>query len=392
MKADPFAPHGSDPVIIGAGPAGCAAALRLVRDGHAPCLIERSAQPSPRLCGQFLSGEAVALLRSLGVDVAALGGHETRRVRLWSEGRFAEVDLPRLSYGISRRALDGALQDACVAAGVRLLRGTRVCALAADAQASGWTLRLGDGRLQAARTVFLAVGKTDLAGARRLAAMPVDDLLGIQVHLRLQPQQRARLQGCVEVVLLPEGYAGLQCIEAEVVNLCMLIRRPSDGGAPADWLARTVAGCTMLRQRLDGAQTLHGTLQTIFRVPYGFLHQEPPVATSASPAPRSLWRLGDQAAVIPSVTGDGMAMAVHGGLLAARMWQHGHTPAAYHQRLAAQVGPGLRLAGQLLKLAAHPWSRRWLPAVLQAFPSLLQHAGERTRVPPAALRDTMEGR
>ena len=44
-----------EPLIIGAGPAGCAAAIALARAGHQPDLIERTSGPTDKVCGDFLS-------------------------------------------------------------------------------------------------------------------------------------------------------------------------------------------------------------------------------------------------------------------------------------------------------------------------------------------------
>ena len=62
-----------DPVIIGAGPAGTAAAIVLARAGHQPILIERAAAPTDKVCGDFLSQDTIERAQLLGVDLTALG-------------------------------------------------------------------------------------------------------------------------------------------------------------------------------------------------------------------------------------------------------------------------------------------------------------------------------
>ena len=80
-------------VIVGAGLAGSAAAVALARGGAPPLLLERSAEANPaalrptspatrpRICGEFVSTEAARALAGLGVDVLALGGRPTTRLR-----------------------------------------------------------------------------------------------------------------------------------------------------------------------------------------------------------------------------------------------------------------------------------------------------------------------
>jgi flavin-dependent dehydrogenase len=48
-----------DPVIIVAGPAGTAAAIMLARAGHQPILIERTAGPTDKVCGDFPSQDTI---------------------------------------------------------------------------------------------------------------------------------------------------------------------------------------------------------------------------------------------------------------------------------------------------------------------------------------------
>ncbi|MGZ3258959.1 MAG: FAD-dependent monooxygenase, partial [Croceibacterium sp.] len=57
-----------EPLIVGAGPAGCAAAIVLARGGAHPLLVDRDAEVGDALCGGFLSWRTAEKLRGLGVD------------------------------------------------------------------------------------------------------------------------------------------------------------------------------------------------------------------------------------------------------------------------------------------------------------------------------------
>ena len=71
--------------VLGAGPAGCAAAIALARAGRAVLLLERCAAPREVVCGEFLGPDAAAALAALGLDPTALGAVPLRRLR----GRMA---------------------------------------------------------------------------------------------------------------------------------------------------------------------------------------------------------------------------------------------------------------------------------------------------------------
>jgi menaquinone-9 beta-reductase len=60
-------------LVLGGGAAGCAASIALVRKGRVVTLIERELRPHHKVCGEFLSGEALEDLHGLGIDVASLG-------------------------------------------------------------------------------------------------------------------------------------------------------------------------------------------------------------------------------------------------------------------------------------------------------------------------------
>jgi len=59
-----------DAVIIGAGPAGCAAAILLARAGWSVALVEKQRFPRRKVCGECIAASNLPLLDSLGVGAA----------------------------------------------------------------------------------------------------------------------------------------------------------------------------------------------------------------------------------------------------------------------------------------------------------------------------------
>ncbi len=238
-------------------------------------------------------------------------------------------------------------------------------------------LTLADGAVGHASALFLATGKQDLRGVRRPPPDRPDDLVGFKLHYVLTPAQLQAVLGCVEVVLFPDGYAGLQLVGAGLANLCLLVRRARLERAGGTWeallrdLRRTISH---LDARLDGAAPVFDRPLTISRVPYGFLHA--PSATD----PAGLWRLGDQAAVIPSFTGDGMAIALHSAGLAARMFLAGQGAPAYHRRLREDVAGPVRRATALYRLGRFGWGQAGIVAAAGVFPFGLRAVAALTRV------------
>jgi geranylgeranyl reductase family protein len=114
-----------DVAVIGAGPAGSAAALAARRAGARVLLLDRADFPRDKTCGDGIAAEAVDVLTGLGVADVTHGYRPIERLRLVAPGGTAAArDLPRPAYTVPRRVFDERLVRAAVAAGVVLRRHT----------------------------------------------------------------------------------------------------------------------------------------------------------------------------------------------------------------------------------------------------------------------------
>src|SRR5271154_6503944 len=194
-------------LIIGGGVAGCAASIALARKGRSVTLIEREPAPRHKVCGEFLSGEALEDLHTLGIDVAALGAVPIDYVRLAAARRAAEAPLPFRAASLTRKALDTALIAEAIAAGVSVKRGRGVPSLSRTTT-NFWRATLDDGTSYEAPTAFLATGKHDLRGHGR----PKDphQWVAFKMYYRLSAAQTAELPDASELTLYSGGYGGIQ--------------------------------------------------------------------------------------------------------------------------------------------------------------------------------------
>lgn len=85
-----------DAIIIGAGPAGTAAAIGLALQGRSVAIIERTEFPRRKVCGEFTSAINLDLLDRLGVgdEFRRQAGPEVRRVALFAAGAAVQAPLP----------------------------------------------------------------------------------------------------------------------------------------------------------------------------------------------------------------------------------------------------------------------------------------------------------
>jgi len=365
----------ADALIVGGGLAGGALAAALAGAGRSVVLLEREAGPHDKVCGEFLSREAVLYLEALGIDPVALGACRIHGLRLSAGTGIATVKLPFPALSLSRRALDHAVLRCAAEAGADIRLGARVQSLDSD---GGWRARLSGGEEVRGHAAFLATGKHDLRGWPRPAGLQ-PDLIGFKMHMRLSAPQAAELAGHVELTLFRGGYAGLEPVEGGLANLCLLVRRARYAALGQQWdalVAAMRADNALLARRLEGAQPCWDRPLAVFSIPYGHVRRRGD----------GLWRLGDQAAVIPSFAGDGMSIALHSARLAATFFVKGESAAAYQRRMARDVGTAVRAATLLSQLSVHAPGRALIGWGASRLPAIMASVAALTRVSSGALR------
>lgn len=370
----------SEPVIIGGGPAGSAAAIVLARAGRSVTLIERNAADTDKVCGDFLSTEAITAVTALGVDLRALNPAPINAVRLVHGRRIAGVRLPFPAFGVTRRALDQALLRQAESSGATILRGHAVRTI--NRENGSFRIDCGSlGRL-AARTVFLATGKHDLRGVARAARG--SGLVGLKMYYSLAPPQQEALRNHVELVLFSGGYAGLQLVESDKAVLCILVPSARLRAGHGRWdglLDSLTHECPHLAGRLSGASPLLHRPLAAAGMPYGYTH-----ASDADDWP-GLFRLGDQAMVIASLTGDGVALAVASAAQASRTWlAQGNATASYHHDWARSVARQMSLASLVHRACLAPAVQPWVVRACRVWPMALRLVASHTRIANAPPR------
>ncbi|QAY77062.1 NAD(P)/FAD-dependent oxidoreductase [Sphingosinicella sp. BN140058] len=351
-------------LIVGGGPAGAAAAIRLARGGVRPLLVERSAGPRDMVCGGFLGWDALANLRKLDIDPGALGARPIDRVRFVSPEGSVETALPHPAAGLSRRTLDEALLDRARAAGAEILRGRAVRA------ASSRRVRLDDDEEIEAEALLLATGKHELRGHERDASI-AGAAIGLRCAIGLSDAAARAIDGTIELHLFDGGYAGLLIQDDGRCNFCLSASRArlKAAGGPQALLERLTGESSVLAERLAGGDA--GDWSAVAGVPYGW---------RARRTVPGVYRIGDQAAVIASLAGDGIAVALASGLggaealleeTAAADWQR-----SFHRRSRRPI----MVAEMLRRAAEAPRRRAPLMQLLSQFPSLARIGARLTRI------------
>jgi flavin-dependent dehydrogenase len=321
-----------DAISIGGGLAGAAFALDLARHGLKVAVIERSRGPHQKVCGDFQSHEGQAIVRSLGLDLKGMGASRIQTFRFVSGRRSAEAKLPFTAAGFSRSALDGALLDAAQDSGAEVLRGVTATGLEADG--TGVTVRIGKHSLQA-RVAALATGKHNVRGwprrRRRLTAFKIV----------IEPTAAARsiLDGIVQLTGYRGGYAGACLIENGAVSICWLADAPLMDETGGDWrrqLAMISDRSPLFGDLIAGGKHLLPEPVAISEIPFGYMRRDA--------IAENVYAVGDQLAVIPSFTGDGMSLALTSGRRAARAVIAGEAASAFQCDHLRRIGSQFRWA------------------------------------------------
>jgi geranylgeranyl reductase family protein len=114
-----------DVVVVGAGPAGSAAAISARLAGARVLLLDRADFPRDKACGDGIAAEAIDVVTRMGVDGITDGYPAIERLRLVGPGGpQVSRPLPRVAYTIPRRVFDARLVDAAVALGADLRKHT----------------------------------------------------------------------------------------------------------------------------------------------------------------------------------------------------------------------------------------------------------------------------
>jgi menaquinone-9 beta-reductase len=377
-----------DCVIIGAGLAGSALAVALAARGWDVLLVERDRFPRHKVCGEFLSPEAQASLRALGLyePIAALHPSPIQQAQLvTATGIRLQTSLPGCAWGVSRYALDAALAAVAQHRGVELWTGATVQRYELNSPIATVEVKaqLGIERVET-RAVIAACGRhtsPSLPPRTRVRARH-EQFVGVKAHYANLPATQA-----VELYFFPGGYVGINQVEGERANVCGLIRYEAFARAGRQVEAALAAAATWnpaLGQRLAGGQLLAETAVAVAPVdPY---------------RPAAPWDeiacVGDAATMIPPLCGDGMAMALRSAELCAPLahdfltgkrslagWQ-----TAYTHRWHREFDGRLRVGKSLQWLFDQPTLASGLIQLGKLAPSLTRSLVRATRGPTAAMQ------
>jgi flavin-dependent dehydrogenase len=372
-----FGPSGLrwDVIVIGAGPAGASAAVRLADGGRRVLLVDRCGMPRPKVCGCCLSHVAVNELLAIGLPPDRLGGIPRTSVRLVAASREAVLPLP--GWTLSRESLDAAIVRRAIAAGASWLPSTPVSAIEDTAAGVSVHALDPDGRPLRFEAVH-AIVATGLAAGVRIRSdggdVPRERSRSgsrIGVGATLPADSATVADGELVMHASADGYCGIVRLEDGRIDVAAAM----NASAFRRHASAVAAVAAVLGRRRQAFMDLAGPACRFVGTPR---------LTRFQPAVVGRWRrihrIGDAAAYVEPFTGEGIGWALVGARsIAEAMLAHPPTDgpatasaiADAHERSIAR-----RLAG--------PRRRCLRVASAVRHPSIVSTAVAAARLVPAA--------
>jgi len=353
----------ADLVVVGAGPAGSAAAAWAARAGHDVLVIDAANFPRDKACGDGLTPRAVAELERLGLGEWLDARIRHRGLRMSGFGGEVEVEWPGPSFpstgsAVARVELDDRIRKVAEESGARMRLGVKAVGAHHDSSARVTSVSLADGTQVGCRELIVADGARSTLGrvlgrrwhqdtvygiaARGYLTTPRGDDPWLTSHLELRSPDGAVLPGYGWIFPLGNGEVNIG------VGALSTSKRPAE---------------LALRPLMSYYADLR-------REEWGFTGQPRAMSSALLPmggavsgvAGRNWMLIGDAAACVNPLNGEGIDYGLESGRMAVELLGSGdlaNLSKAWPNVLQSHYGRGFSVARRLGLLLTFP---RFLPA------------------------------
>ncbi|MFY9489289.1 MAG: geranylgeranyl reductase family protein, partial [Mycobacterium sp.] len=346
-------------IVVGAGPAGSAAAAWAARTGREVLVVDAAEFPRDKACGDGLTPRAVEELHQLGLADWLDGRVRHHGLRMAGFGSSVQVrwpgqSFPKWSSAVPRTELDDRVRKTAEESGASMLLGCKAVDVSRDSAGRVAEVVLADGRRVSCRHLIVADGARSTLGrvlgrqwhqqtvygvaARAYLRSPRADEPWISSDLELRSTEGKVLPGYGWIFPLGNGEVNLG------VGALATARRPAE---------------VALRPLLTHYASLKSQQWGFDGPPRAVSSALLPMGGAVSGVAGPNWMLvGDAAACVNPLNGEGIDYGLETGRLAAEMLGTGDLPAAWPALLQSHYGRGFSVARRLGLLLTMP---RFLP-------------------------------
>ncbi|MBH1935055.1 geranylgeranyl reductase family protein [Streptomyces sp. AV19] len=351
--SDVPAEHTADVIVVGAGPAGSTTAYHLARTGLDVLLLEKTAFPREKVCGDGLTPRAVKELIAMGIDISEEAGWlRNKGLRIIAGGNRLQMDWPELAtfpeYGLVRKRddFDDQLARQAVKAGARLYERCNVGAPVIDdrtGRITGVHAKLGEEKTPVTFRAPLVVAadgnSTRLSlgmGLHRREDRPMG--VAVRTYFTSPRHDDDYLESWLELWdrrgteprLLP-GYGWIFGMGDGTCNVGLGVLNTTGAFKDLDWREVLKAWCASMPE--DWGYTPENMTDPIRGAALPMAFNRQPHYT------RGLLLVGDAGGMVNPFNGEGIAYAMESGRIAAEVVVQAHGRAAARREIALQRYP-----------------------------------------------------
>ncbi len=279
-----------DCIIVGGGVAGLSAGIHLAVANKKVLILEGSKIPGHRMCGEFFSPEALPILKNWGIIPPVT----INKGRFIVGNKQVDFPLPLPAGGFSRYDFDGELLKLALQKGVTVHTESPVTNLLYKKpfQVSC------NGKSFTATSLIIGSGRLP-----QFTPLP-PKYMGFKAHF--EGIELASL----EMHCFKGGYLGLSPVSSNTVNVACLVQLDQVQN-PLTFMEelKEKKGMEKFKERLNQGKMLFPTWLT-GKVPEFGMRKVPEVP--------DVYFIGDAAGSIPPISGDGLALALSSGIMAAK--------------------------------------------------------------------------
>lgn len=352
-------PIEADVLVVGAGPAGSAAAAWAARAGRDVVLADSATFPRDKTCGDGLTPRAIAELDRLGIGEWVRGRTENRGLRLSGFGQELQLEwpggsLPSVGSAVPRTELDDRIRSTAIESGATMIQGAKAVDIRLD-NAKVVSVTFSNGHEITCNRLIVADGVRSTLGKKLGRQWHRDTTFGVAARAYISSERSSdpwissHLELRDAAGTVQPGYGWIFPLGTGEVNIGVgtlaTAKRPGPGAL------RPLLDLYTSQRRDDWS--LSGDLRAVASALL-------PMGGAVSNVAGANWAIiGDAAACVNPLNGEGIDYGLEGGRMIADLLDEKDLTEAWPSLLREHYGQAFSIARRLAGLLTVP---RFLPA------------------------------